>query len=114
MGKFTPGPWKAEQACDKEGGPKPEWWISARGFIDIAETSGEKKPEEEAANARLIAAAPEMYKALLVASAVLSGLVQKEKLYPDQKGYVCGGYAALQQVLAALAKAREEEAGSDD
>ena len=97
MTKFTPGPWKAEQACDKEGGPKPEWWISARGFIDIAETSGEKKPEEEAANARLIAAAPELY-------AACEEFVRKVE---------CGEARSVRsyaQMKAALSKARGEEA----
>ena len=63
MSKHTPGPWEAERSCDMTGAPLRAWWISAKGDIDIAETSGEKWPEEEAANARLIAAAPELYEA---------------------------------------------------
>ena len=63
MSKHTPGPWRAEISCDETGAPQKCWWISAKGDVDIGETSGEKRSDEEAANARLIAAAPELYEA---------------------------------------------------
>lgn len=64
MSKHTPGPWVAEISCDETGAPQKEWWISAKGDVDIGETSGEKRSDEEAANARLMAAAPDLYNAL--------------------------------------------------
>ena len=105
MSKHTPGPWEAERSCDMTGAPLRAWWISAKGDIDIAETSGEKWPEEEAANARLIAAAPELYEALKEALPVLLGLVTDEGLKPEKKGYVCGGYSAYEAAKKALEKA---------
>lgn len=78
----TKGPWKAEQACDFEGTPMPRWWISAKGLIDIAETSGEKKPEEEAANAKLMAmvreALPYWINRAVKAEAQLAELINEE------------------------------------
>ena len=65
--------------------------------------------EHVKANMRLIESAPDMYCALWVALSVLSGLVQKEGLHPDQKGYLCEGYAAYQQVKEALEKAEGRE-----
>ncbi len=63
MSKHTPGPWRAEISCDETGAPQKCWWISAKGDVDIGETSGEKRSDEEAANALLIAAAPDLLKA---------------------------------------------------
>ncbi len=64
MSKHTPGPWRAEISCDETGAPQKCWWISAKGDVDIGETSGEKRPDEEAANALLIAAAPDLAEVL--------------------------------------------------
>ena len=105
MTKHTPGPWRAEISCDETGAPQKCWWISAKGDVDIGETSGEKRSDEEAANARLIAAAPELYEALKEALPVLLGLVTDEGLKPEKKGYVCGGYSAYEAAKKALGKA---------
>lgn len=48
-----------------------------------------------------------MYDALLAALPVLCGLVHEKGLHPEQKGYLCEGYAAYQQVKEALEKAKE-------
>lgn len=65
MSKHTQGPWKAEVAVTLAGYPTGEWWISSqRGSIDIATTSSDYAPDVEEANARLIAAAPELLAAL--------------------------------------------------
>ena len=109
MSKHTPGPWRAEISCDETGAPQKCWWISAKGDVDIGETSGEKRSDEEAANALLIAAAPELYEALKEALPVLLGLVTDEGLKPEKKGYVCGGYSAYEAVRKALEKAEGVE-----
>lgn len=50
-----------------------------------------------------------MYDALLAALPVLCGLVHEKGLHPEQKGYLCEGYAAYQQVKEALEKAEGRE-----
>lgn len=111
MTKHTPKPWKKGsvifsnsgifvEVVDGECRLIADVWLE-RKYRDLA-----CPPLEEAeANVNLICAAPDMYDALQSALPVLVGLVQKEKLHPDQKGYVCGGYIAFQQVRAALDKA---------
>jgi len=55
--EFTPGPWKAVKWV---GGPR---YITAQHMV-IAVISVRDEPEQGAADANLIAAAPEMYEAL--------------------------------------------------
>ena len=103
----TPGPWRADISCDKTGAPQKCWWISAKGDVDIGETSGEKRPDEEAANALLIAAAPDLLKACKDVLPLLWGMVLEKELRPGQKGYVCDGYATWERVKAAIEKAEK-------
>ena len=67
--KFTPGPWFIVGSIPEEGSDC--FWIKAqphpamRGFTkDIATADGYQDDPERAANAHLIAAAPDMYEAL--------------------------------------------------
>lgn len=69
MSKHTPGPWKAVQHGE-------DWWSVLKGAWDISQNGASEPgvvacakysamtPEENEANARLIAAAPEMLEAL--------------------------------------------------
>ena len=66
----TPGPWVIETDEDAPGevyisarAANPEWWQFARVWVAV---EGEPEPDGEA-NARLIAAAPEMYEAPKIA-----------------------------------------------
>ena len=60
---WTPGPWVVGTAP-----PNGEQTIGARGMMVALATRGEMLPPEETlANARLIAAAPELYEALKTA-----------------------------------------------
>jgi hypothetical protein len=110
-GKFTPGPWRAsEMKMDKAS------WAALRGkSIDVvlrgsdviaAVWCGDDRDGDESANARLIAAAPDMYKALEAAMA--SGMVPKSSV---SDGGACRHSAqvrAADMIRAALAKAKGE------
>ena len=75
--KHTPGPWR-ERAMP---GRKTTAWISGGDGNLITEISGARRlPEENAANAALIAAAPEMLAALknLVNDALANGMHSSE------------------------------------
>ena len=53
----TPGPWKVDYEIFEQ------WRINSEGGMLIARTEGWREPEQELANAVLIAAAPELLKA---------------------------------------------------
>lgn len=111
MRKFTPGSWKWN-GCDLwhvGKGYMPEEKDDPHLYAGISVDPELIQHEHVKANVRLIESAPDMYCALWVALSVLSGLVQKEGLHPDQKGYLCEGYAAYQQVKEALEKAEGRE-----
>lgn len=88
----TPGPWEAD---DNEGF---SIWRVYGGSKSIAEVIGDSA--EADANARLIAAAPEMFEALCGAWMALSGApdwMHREDEYADE----------IRAVRAAIAKATE-------
>jgi hypothetical protein len=92
---FTPGPWTAEQYHDNE------WQIDAAR--DAVATTAFCFAPESTANARLIAAAPELYEA--------ARLFVEEYDAADQDDGVAmmlAYNAALEAAKAALAKARGE------
>jgi len=96
--KYTPGPWKA----DRNLGCK---MISAKPFeqhrqakrMEIACTSGIYSEEEDAANARLMAAAPELLAALRLAVALMERQDTLRHLDPV--------FVELDQARAAIANA---------
>jgi hypothetical protein len=64
MTKHTPGPWKFKTAANGDNGISAyDTGIFAEAFADVRH-AGENNREEALANARLIAAAPEMLEAL--------------------------------------------------
>jgi hypothetical protein len=67
--KHTPGPWEANQWYDEETGVSG-WSFSAGGYLLPLSALETDDPEEAEANARLIAAAPELLKALIALHAV--------------------------------------------
>jgi hypothetical protein len=90
VSKPTPGPWSIEDAFDI---------IAADGYnlVSVADASIDEggRPSEDKANARLIAAAPEMLEAL---EFVETMLILKDAKAPD----------TLKVVRAAIAKAKGE------
>jgi len=90
--KFTPGHWKIVE--DRV----PSSLEVYGGTTAICECWRRANPETEIANAHLIAAAPELYEALIACAEVFAG----DTLY---KGALVN---ALEKTRAALAKARGE------
>lgn len=88
--KHTPGPWSLDP------NPATVWIVSSARTTHVAELPQHPSldPETTAANAHLIAAAPEMLKALRVAEVALM---------PDDHSE--GDLEALQIVRAAIARA---------
>jgi hypothetical protein len=100
---WTPGPWSIRHSHDRSGdigithpGGKN---VLAECFADIRHDR-ERSPEA-LANAHLIASAPDLYEALLIAH----GYVE-EAMRNDDTG-------ALHKIDAALAKARGEKEGQE-
>lgn len=89
--KHTPGPWKAYRFSDKGGVARIAIVGAQPSSLIVAKTCAAEGEDE--ANARLIAAAPELLEAL-------RGLLQAES--PD---YVQSWGIAREQALAAVAKA---------
>jgi hypothetical protein len=90
--KHTPGPWEAERLPQDAGSNVRPWVGRLSEYKFAALTCGETQ-DEAVANARLIAAAPDMYEALK-AVASLKGWDEREPVS-----------ATGRQVLAAIAKA---------
>ena len=109
MSKHTPGPWEYVRETEHMGGHP--YTVAhkvkvGQELLTVGCHGYEWEPGKEiAANARLIAAAPELYEALKEALPVLLGLVTDEGLKPEKKGYVCGGYSAYEAAKKALGKA---------
>ena len=93
----TPGPWTAR----KEGGT---WYVEVghdQDYFDICELFGGGDKME--ANARLIAAAPELLEALKKAIQGYSNLVELDLLSGEQKTYTAE--ELIPELRQALAKA---------
>lgn len=100
-GKHTPGPWRYERAINPDGSHTRDgehWISSAAGCIDIAITAKDYRVEAQEANARLIAAAPELLAALedLLSSAYVN----------DYGDWALPSGFGMDRVHAAIAKAR--------
>lgn len=97
MSAHTPGPWKALKATVR--GETTEWFVTDdddEGVAVIASCVTDKTGEPSEANARLIAAAPELLEAL-------EGLCGLAELRP---GHLQDYKAAVAAARAAIAKAK--------
>jgi hypothetical protein len=96
MNKHTPGPWN----CNRASAAGREIIVSEVSPVDVAVLSHRDKSQSEInANARLIAAAPDLLEAL-------SRLIEIE----DGPGMaVIGWEGAMERAYAAIAKARGEQ-----
>jgi len=99
--KHTPGPWIAHY-CPEDGG---EYSIHASNGIHVALSIGGTK--SEAANARLIAAAPELLEALQEAENALADYIPTIERTGASLNY---GHSVLKKARAAIAKATGEPA----
>ncbi len=82
MTEHTPGPWTIRGEGETFGGkPNGEWRIDDEHHMPLATTHGEaggRSSKRAHANARLIAAAPEMYQALLaIARGLTNGQIAR-------------------------------------
>jgi hypothetical protein len=93
--KFTPGPWELGDEAPLTIYAKDGYAVT--GIADADESEG-GRPEEDVANAHLIAAAPEMYEALDVAADIIHA-AELHKTNPK-------AYAAI---VEALKKARGDQ-----
>ena len=104
MSKHTKGPWKI-------GTPPPngEQTIGdARGMMVAVATTGIGMGEETKANARLIAAAPELLDALKGIMNIVSETLGVAGYYPDEDYADWDEFPELQAAEAAIAKAKGE------
>jgi hypothetical protein len=116
--QFTPGPWQSKHAYTKEGActiiANVDGDQHADGtttysydFICTCEDEFGEYNERATANARLIAAAPELYEALNKCRAIIKFHVKPEKCVSDGDG-VISARDAFESAVMALAKARGE------
>ncbi|CEF54582.1 hypothetical protein [Acetobacter ghanensis] len=111
--KFTPGPWHLEAGFESSPGDFEEYWQVHDGQDAIVCSSSFCTAENKEANARLIAAAPELYEALngLLRTLAESGIELDSLSSPTPLINLLNTeeeYAVLEQSRAALAKARGE------
>lgn len=100
MNKHTPGPWKAEIHC-VWGGPNLDRYVAATG-TGIGE-------QEQQANARLIAAAPDLLAALEAIEARISGTYDNPALMDFGPLSIDAEADCSAIARAAIAKARGQE-----
>lgn len=97
--QHTPGPWEVAKGCDQ--------YVAAGGFW-VASTMG-VRGEEGAANARLIAAAPDLLEALLTKRDYVADAASGALTYPDSgEGFKLMAAEDLARIDAIVAKARGE------
>lgn len=111
QGKWTKGPWGSDHCTEHRVKDDPGHWqidgptpMGLNGTMPytIADTSNRNyciSPDEDTANARLIAAAPDLYRALELAHRVF---IQSNDLTPDDR-------EMLDEMWAALRKADGDE-----
>jgi hypothetical protein len=118
-GAFTPAPWRVDNPVlprdgwgAREGEDRCELTCLPHPTFDAIEIYARRQRDDYAeheANARLIAAAPDLYEALLEAK----GLADMAVMSDDQEGTPSEDQAALEKLRAkigaALAKARGEQ-----
>ena len=105
--RHTPGPW---HTTHKDYGD--EWWFGGRGEGQciVEDASGEMIAVyggHDEANARLIAAAPDLLAALVEAEPLLVALIERVKRAPGgDETYTLG---VLADIRAAVARAKGEQ-----
>jgi len=108
--KWTGGPWQSQHDFDREGeytiiGNVDGEYIDGyqhNTYTTVAEVYDNGNPGEDRANARLIAAAPDLYEALTAATAMLADYVHS-----------CGGiYDERDQEVLAAARVALAKAGA--
>lgn len=95
--KHTPGPWKVVEQTD----PPIVSAITPRGELDIADVIAQADQDEDEANARLIAASPELLQACCVALADLEGYLAEWETDPALE--------TVQELRAVIAKATGQD-----
>ena len=113
MSKHTPGPWRTDPDLGHEQVLGPDGIIVADCSIFAMVKNG-PTPERNRANARLIAAAPEMLSFLQDLEDALSYEVRKIKESPQESAYNARGLGIALQIVtkkarAVIAKATREE-----
>ena len=98
--KFTPGPWAMDAMGNVWGDDTKvcEMSVMPRQYYSYRK----KTQQEHEANAHLIAAAPDLYEALVIAKIAM----ERDDHHINATGNFTTGY---RKVLAALAKAKGEE-----
>lgn len=95
MGKHTPGPWTATK-FNPATGEIDDCYLYVEPGISVIERKVKGRDQHDTANARLIAAAPDLLEALELADAALSGANMNMNVVE-------------RKVKAAIARARGEE-----
>lgn len=103
MTKHTPGPWEiAFETFDNDGAPETAIQaLGGRAFVAFALEFGPNNPQMREANARLIAAAPDLLEAL---KKIVKSLADQ-----DDEGMIEHVYLMI-KARAAITKATGEEA----
>lgn len=108
---FTEGPWRTDEDCGHESVSGPDGAMVADCSIFVSPKFGERRTQTNRANARLIAAAPDMVEALTKLEAALRKDSRDKTVLSDTVEYHLDGqvmYQAINCARAALAKALGE------
>ncbi len=99
---FTPGPWHAgdNHGCRQIKAKKSGEHKQGQWYYEVACTPGLSDDDEDKANARLIAAAPDLYEALREAHGVLRYYITEAGSIDDADSQL------LARMVSALARAR--------
>lgn len=103
---FTEGPWRTDEDCGHESVSGPDGAMVADCSIFVSPKFGERRTQTNRANARLIAAVPDMVEALQTARAFV--VAELEQRGDCDKNYLISAAATLAAIDAALAKALGE------
>lgn len=102
-GKHTPGPWRLTESILEDG--RPFFSIAGADRVDLGYLSL-RSAEELTANARLIAAAPDLLEALEAVIDDLSGGIQDCIDNGGSEAWISEADTRLKNARAAIAKAR--------
>ena len=99
--RFTPGPWKAKWSRYRDGTFIVQAGMPSNRVLASFDGDGDGPDDQSIADARLIAAAPEMFEALRHCQKVLAAMVS-----PDATVTGAGIMSAFAQCVEAESKAR--------